>query len=104
MTRDETVNIIRIITASYPNYKPDNISETVNVWNAMLNNYTYNEIAYALKQYILADTKGFAPSIGQLVDILNKGKETKKMQALEKKLLPVNGIGKIKTKVTKLLN
>ena len=53
---------------SYPNYKPNNISETVDVWQMMLSDYDYNLVAMALKAYILSDTSGFAPSIGQLVD------------------------------------
>ena len=67
MTREETVKIIRIMVDSYPNYKPNNVSETVDVWYMMLSDYDYNLIAMALKTYILSDTSGFAPSIGQLV-------------------------------------
>lgn len=52
---------------SYPNYKPNNISETIDVWNMMLSEYKYEQISVALKAYILSDTSGFAPSIGQLV-------------------------------------
>ena len=52
---------------SYPNYKPNDISETVDVWQMMLSDYDYNLVAMALKAYILSDTSGFAPSIGQLV-------------------------------------
>lgn len=52
---------------SYPNYKPNNISETVDVWNMMLSDYDYNLVAMALKAYILSDTSGFAPAIGQIV-------------------------------------
>lgn len=68
MTREETVKIIRIIVDSYPNYKPNNISETVDVWQMMLSEYTYEQISVALKAYILSDASGFAPSVGQLVD------------------------------------
>ena len=53
---------------SYPNYKPNDISETVDVWHMMLSDYDYNIVAMSLKAYILSDTGGFAPSIGQLVD------------------------------------
>lgn len=70
MTRDETKKIIRIIVDSYPNYKPSDISETIDVWSMMLEEYPYNQIAMALKAYILTDTSGFAPSIGQLVNKL----------------------------------
>ena len=52
---------------SYPNYKPNDISETVDVWHMMLSDYEYNLVAMSLKAYILSDTSGFAPSIGQLV-------------------------------------
>lgn len=68
MTREETVKIIRIICGSFPNFKPSDLSETVDIWNMMLDEYTYNQIAGALKSYILSDSTGFAPSIGQLIE------------------------------------
>lgn len=49
MTRDETVKIIRIMCDCYPNYKPSNLSETVDVWNMMLEEYSYSQISMALK-------------------------------------------------------
>lgn len=52
---------------SYPNYKPMDLSETVDVWTMMLEEYTYEQISIALKAYVLSDTSGFAPSVGQLV-------------------------------------
>lgn len=85
MTRDETKKIIRIIADSYPNYKPSDISETIDVWSMMLEEYPYNQIAMALKAYILTDTSGFAPSIGQLIGklqtISNANKELNEMEA-----------------------
>lgn len=51
----------------YPNYKPNNLSETVDVWNMMLENYSYEQVSVALKAYINSDISGFAPSIGQLI-------------------------------------
>lgn len=68
MTREETVKIIRIICGSYPNFKPADISETVNIWNMMFDEYTYNQVSAALKAYILSDSSGFAPSVGQIVE------------------------------------
>ena len=70
MTREEVVKIIRIITSSYPNWKPENMSFTVDTWNSMLSDYTYKEISLALKTYITTDSSGFAPSIGQLISKL----------------------------------
>ena len=69
---------------SYPNYKPNNISETVDVWQMMLSDYDYNLVAMALTAYILSDTSGFAPSIGQLVSkiqTITKPHELSEMEA-----------------------
>ena len=84
MTREETVKIIRIMVDSYPNYKPNDISETVDVWQMMLSDYDYNLVAMALKAYILSDTSGFAPSIGQLVgkiQTITRPQELNEMEA-----------------------
>ena len=83
MKREETVKIIRIICDCYPNYKPNNLTETVDVWNMMLSDYTYEQISLALKAYILADTNGFAPSIGQLVDRVNTFSQPQELNELK---------------------
>lgn len=67
MTREETVKIIRIMSDCYPNYKPSNLSETVDVWNMMLDEYSYNQVSIVLKAYVVSDTSGFAPSVGEIV-------------------------------------
>lgn len=67
MTREETVKIIRIMCDCYPNYKPNNLSETVDVWQMMLDKYSYNQVSIALKAYVTSDTSGFAPSVGEIV-------------------------------------
>ncbi len=86
MKREETVKIIRIIVNSYPNYRPADMSDTVDVWHMMLSEYTAEQILTALKAYILSDTSGFAPSIGQLVDWvkrINGPEEPDEMEAWE---------------------
>lgn len=83
MTREETVKIIRIMVDSYPNYKPNNISETVDVWQMMLSEYTYEQVSVALKAYILSDTNGFAPSIGQLVAKIQTIIQPKELSEME---------------------
>lgn len=67
MTREETVKIIRIMCDCYPNYKSNNLSETVDVWQMMLDEYSYNQVSIALKAYVTSDTSGFAPSVGEIV-------------------------------------
>lgn len=87
MTRDETVKIIRIMCDCYPNYKPSNLSETVDVWNTMLEEYNYNQISTALKAYAHSDTSGFAPSIGQLINKLHEVQAPQELNEMEAWLL-----------------
>ena len=75
MTRDETKKIVMIIASTYPNWHPSDLSFTVDAWALVLESYTYQEIGAALKAYILTDSSGFAPSPGQLVGLLDKGRE-----------------------------
>ena len=83
MTRDETVNIIRFMVDSYPNYKPNNLSETVDVWHMMLSDYEYNLVSMALKSYILSDTSGFAPAIGQIVAKMHSITQSQELNEME---------------------
>jgi hypothetical protein len=68
MTRDEVKEIIMIMTYTYPNYKLVDIKATVDTWAAILASYQFSHIKAALHAYILSDTKGFAPTPGQLID------------------------------------
>lgn len=68
MTRDEVKEIIMIMTYTYSNYKPIDVKATVDIWASILAPYQFEGIKAALHAYILSDTKGFAPSPGQLVD------------------------------------
>lgn len=83
MTRNETVKIIRIMCDCYPNYKPSNLSETVDVWNMMLEEYSYSQISTALKTYVHSDTSGFAPSIGQLINKLHEVQSPQELNEME---------------------
>lgn len=66
MTREETKKIIRVIDAAYPNFHPNNLSEMVDIWTLMLEDYSYQDISVALKSYIQGDSSGFPPAVGQL--------------------------------------
>lgn len=81
MTRDETKLIIKVLTTTYPNYKPRDLSETVDIWSSMLTDYDYQTIAQALQKYILSDTSGFAPSIGQVIGMISTSKMAEPLEA-----------------------
>ena len=83
MTREETVKIMRIICDSYPNYKPTNLSEIVDVWYMMLSDYTYDEVSIALKAYITSNTSGFAPAIGQLITTIQTITQKQELNEME---------------------
>lgn len=83
MTRDETKKILMVMQASFPNYHPVDPAATLNTWELMLQEYTYEQMSMALKAYILADTTGFAPSIGQLVEKVSVICATNELNELE---------------------
>lgn len=72
MTDEDVKRLQTIMVASYPNYKPENIKLTINVWHEMLRDYSYEEAVLALKTFIATDTSGFAPSVGQLIGMITK--------------------------------
>ena len=94
MTREETVRIIHIIVASYPSFKPSasEVSEMVETWNYMLDEYSYQVIAMALKSFITADTSGFPPSVGQLLDYVRKFKKQEEMNENQAWLLVTRAV------------
>lgn len=67
MTREETVEMIHIICDCYPNFKPEDLSRTIDAWQVMLEEYSCEQVAAALKAYITSNTSGFAPSVGEIV-------------------------------------
>lgn len=73
MTREEAKKLIMIISAAYPNFKPADLTFTVNTWATFLRDYDYQVIEDALQRYILTDRSGFAPSIGQVIDHMQSG-------------------------------
>lgn len=73
MTRDETKQILMRIQTTYPNWKPQgNISLVVDVWHEYLAEFQYKDILAAVKAFVLTDSSGFAPSVGQIINQLRK--------------------------------
>ena len=84
MTRDETIELLMMVQAAFPNYKPQDKTVAVNTWFLMLADYPYQQVQMALKAYIATDTSGFAPSIGQIIDkmrMINSHAEQNEMEA-----------------------
>ena len=72
MTRDETKKLVMTISAAFPNYKPDvPMSIVIDLWATQLEDCPYEVAMKALSDYIRSDTKGFAPSVGQIVSAIS---------------------------------
>lgn len=70
MDREQTKKIIGAIMGAFPAFNPQNVPLMVDTWTTCLEEYSFEQIAFALKTYITTNTTGFAPSIGQLIGIL----------------------------------
>lgn len=69
MTRDETKELLMTINAVYPNFrvKPEQMTFTINAWQALLEEYPADAVNAALQVYIKTDNNGFAPSVSQII-------------------------------------
>lgn len=68
MTTDGLVSMMETIEAAYPNFHPKDPKGTLEIWGKMFEEYNDLEVALALKRYIMTDSSGFPPSIGQIVN------------------------------------
>lgn len=83
MTIVETKKIIAVMLVSYPNFKPSDVDSMADTWSKMLSEYSYSQVSMALKAYILSDTSGFAPSIGQLVAKIQSVAQPQELSEME---------------------
>jgi hypothetical protein len=87
MTREETLAIMSVLKAAYPNfYKDMKRSEAdgiVNLWAAMFADEPADLVAVAIKSYIATDVKGFPPNIGAIKNAIVKLKQPEEMTEFE---------------------
>ena len=80
LTNKEVAIIFATITSQYPNFNMINPEASMTLWKEILKDYTYDQVKQGLYNFILTDTKGFAPVIGQIVEqisFLNRQIENK---------------------------
>lgn len=87
MTREETKKIVMVIVSTYPNWKPADMSFTVDAWASALEAFTYQQISTALKAFIVSDTSGFAPAPGQIIGLLDRVTNNQELNEMEAWLL-----------------
>lgn len=74
MTLEETGKIFRVIKAAYKNWNAD--KDTMVLWSQMFVDEPVEVVAAAVKSYLVTDTKGFPPVIGQIKSIIAKTQST----------------------------
>lgn len=70
MTRNEVQDLLAMIQGAYPNFNPANKSATVGAWTMALEDFDRNQIALAFKSYMRTNISGFAPTPGQLIELI----------------------------------
>ena len=76
MNREETLKVCLIVQSAYPHqyarFTDRERQAMSEVWNAVLADYTYPVVCAGVKAFIAADTSGFPPSPGQIIDKIHK--------------------------------
>ena len=87
MTREETLKILTIIKAAYPQfYKGMSRTEgegVASLWASMLMDYPHTEVEAAVKRLLALDTKGYPPSIGQVIQSIAAAKRPEEDERTE---------------------
>ena len=69
MTKQETAKLIAMLKEYYPrDYESTDIMSRVNAWHMILQDYDYKEATAALLAFVATDLKGFAPTVGQIIE------------------------------------
>lgn len=87
MTRDETIDLLSVLKAAYPNFYRDmtrkDADHVVSLWTDMFNEEPAELVALAVKAHIATDKKGFPPHIGAIKDAIVKIRQPDEMTELE---------------------
>lgn len=72
MTDDEIKKLIYMVKVSYVRFYKDftdeKFNEQLTLWKMCLEGYSYEQASIGLKTYIMQDTKGFPPTVGQIIE------------------------------------
>ena len=87
MTRQETLGIMSVLKAAYPNYYRDmnrqDAEAVVDLWATMFSDEPAQLVAMAVKAHIASDVKGFPPHIGAIKEAIVKLQTPNAMTELE---------------------
>lgn len=69
MTSKGIIDCIKLLCDAYPNYHP-NKEGALNLWSAAFRKFDDRTVQEAVTQWIITDTSGFAPVVGQIINII----------------------------------
>ena len=80
MTSEETLKLLRAISAAYPNFNPKDMRDTAEIWTMVLGDLPLSAVFAAFRSY-LDDGNEFAPNPGQLRALLRNVSTTDPTEA-----------------------
>lgn len=87
MTREETLAILGVLRAAYPNFYKDKgkaeLEGIVSLWTEMFSDDPAQIVAAAVKTHIATDAKGFPPHIGAIKNAIVKITKPKELDMSE---------------------
>ena len=87
MTYDETIDLLSVMKAAYPNFYRDmtrkDADHVISLWSEMFKDEPAALVALAVKQHIATDRKGFPPHIGAIKDAIVKIQQPEEMTEIE---------------------
>ena len=87
MTRDDTIDLLAVLKAAYPNFyrgmTAKEANGVVDLWHEMFKDQPVQIVGMAVKALIATDTKGFPPHIGAVKDAIRKLTQPQEMTEIE---------------------
>lgn len=72
MERQDVQELLMMITTTFPSFKVQNKTATIDSWFFFLNEYDKNDILLALKSFVKTSGSEYAPNPSQLIEELEK--------------------------------
>lgn len=80
MTSEETLKLLRAISAAYPNFNPKDMKDTAEIWTMVLGDLPLSAVFASFRSYLDAGNE-FAPNPGQLRALLRNVSTTDPTEA-----------------------
>lgn len=79
MTKEETVKLLMVLEATFPNFEVKEPQATMEAWHLFLEEYDYKAVTSAVKIYVSTQGTAFAPSVSQIIAMMRKPAELTQM-------------------------